>query len=139
MSSIKDEIGISASADKAYGALTRQEGYRGWWNAAGDVAESVGGEAKLRFVKDGNPVNMRFRIEEMKPKELVRWTCLEHDMPGWVGTTLTWRITDSGNGVLVSLDHGGWKGPPPEPVAQGWKHFMGSLKAYVETGTGQPW
>jgi hypothetical protein len=24
----------------------------------GEVAESVGGEAKLRFVKDGNPVNI---------------------------------------------------------------------------------
>jgi hypothetical protein len=23
--------------------------------------------------------------------------------------------------------------------SQGWKHFLGSLKLYVETGTGQPW
>jgi hypothetical protein len=41
--------------------------------------------------------------------------------------------------VRVSFEHGGWKGAPPEPVMQGWKHFLGSLKAYVETGTGQPW
>jgi hypothetical protein len=47
-------------------------------------------EAKVRFVKEGNPVNMGFRIDEMK-------------------------------------------------VAQGWKHFSGSLTSYVETGTGQPW
>ena len=39
----------------------------------------------------------------------------------------------------VKLDHAGWKGDPPEPVAQGWKHFLGSMKSYLETGAGQPW
>ena len=73
MNAIKDEIRIQAPASKVYDALTRQAGYRGWWNAAGEVAESVGGEAKLRFVKDGNPVNMRFRIDEMRANDCVRW------------------------------------------------------------------
>lgn len=139
MSAIKDEVRISASADNTYRALTRQEGYRGWWNAAGEVDEKVGGEAKLRFVKDGNPVNMRFHIDETKPNESVRWTCVGHDMQSWVGTTLTWRIKAAGDGVLVTLDHDGWNDAPPEPVIQGWKYFLQSLKAYLETGAGQPW
>jgi uncharacterized protein YndB with AHSA1/START domain len=139
MSSIKDEIRIQASPGKVYEALTQQAGYRGWWNKVGEVPEKVGEEAQLRFVKDGQPVNMRFRIDEMKPSELVRWTCIAHDAPPWIGTILTWRIKDSGGTTLVSLDHAGWKDAPPEPVAQGWRHFIASLKAYVETGTGQPW
>jgi uncharacterized protein YndB with AHSA1/START domain len=139
MSSIKDEVRIAASAGKVYEALTRQAGYRGWWNAVGDVPESIGGEAALRFVKEGNPVNMRFRIDEMQPNQRVRWTCIAHDMPSWVGTSLTWEIKEAGGAVLVTLDHAGWNGAGPEPVAQGWKHFLGSLKSYVETGTGQPW
>ncbi|GEM_PF-176183 len=139
MSSIKDEIRIHGTANKVYEALTREAGYRGWWNAAGEVEETVGGEANLHFVKDGTPVNMRFHIDEMKTNERVRWTCVAHDMPNWVGTVLTWRLQDAGGAVLVSLEHSGWKEAGPEPVAQGWKHFLGSLKSYVETGTGQPW
>jgi uncharacterized protein YndB with AHSA1/START domain len=139
MNSIKQEIKIKASASKVYAALTSQEGYRGWWNAVAEVPSGVGGDAKLHFVKDGTPVNMRFRIDEMKPNEVVRWTCVAHDMPNWVGTTLTWRIREAGGETVVSLDHSGWKGDAPDAVAQGWKHFVGSLKLYAETGTGQPW
>jgi uncharacterized protein YndB with AHSA1/START domain len=139
MSSINDEVRIATTAAKAYEALTRQAGYRAWWNAAAQVAESAGGEAKLYFVKDGAPVNMTFRIDEMKANESVRWSCIAHDMPSWVGTTLNWRIKDGGGAVVVSLDHSGWKDAGPAPVSQGWKHFLGSLKSYLETGTGQPW
>ncbi len=139
MSSIKDEIRIQATPGKAYEALTRQAGYRSWWNAVGEVAENIGGEARLHFVKDGHPVNMTFRIEEMTANEGVRWTCVAHDMPSWVGTSLTWRIKQSGDAVVVSLDHSGWKDAAPEPVAQGWRHFLGSMKSYLEAGTGQPW
>jgi uncharacterized protein YndB with AHSA1/START domain len=139
MSSIKDEVRIVAPIAKVYAALVTQAGYRGWWNAVADVPEKVGGEAQLRFVKDGMPVNMRFRIDEMKPNQGVRWTCIAHDMPSWVGTTLDWKLSEGGGGVLVSFEHAGWKDAAPEPVAQGWKHFLGSLKLYVETGTGQPW
>jgi uncharacterized protein YndB with AHSA1/START domain len=139
MSSIKDEVRINTTAAKAYAALTSQPGYRAWWNAVAEVPDSVGAEAKLRFVKDGSPVNMRFRIDEMRSNESVRWTCIAHDMQNWVGTSLTWRIQEAAGSVVVSLDHEGWKDAGPEPVKQGWNHFLGSLKSYLETGTGQPW
>ena len=67
MNSIKDEVRIQATAGKVYEALTRQAGYRAWWNTKAEVPESVGGEAKLYFVKDGRAVNMCYRIDEMKP------------------------------------------------------------------------
>jgi len=75
MSSIKDEVRIAAPIAKVYAALSTQAGYRGWWNAVGEVAEGVGGEAQLKFVKDGTPVNMGFRVDELKPNQSVRWTC----------------------------------------------------------------
>ena len=139
MSSIKQEIQIAAGLDKVYAALSTQAGYRGWWNAVGEVPERFGGEAQLKFVKDGTPVNMAFRIDALQRNEAVRWTCIAHDMPSWVGTTLDWKLSQQGDGVLVSFEHAGWKDAGPEAVAQGWKHFLSSLKLYVETGTGQPW
>src|SRR5882762_7151953 len=109
MSAIKDEIRIQGSAGKVYEALSRQAGYRAWWNKAGEVPEVVGGEAKLYFVKDGTPVNMRFRIEEMNLNEGVRWTCTAHDMPNWVGTTLSWRIKETGGAVVFRWNTPGGK------------------------------
>jgi uncharacterized protein YndB with AHSA1/START domain len=139
MNAIKDEIRIAASASKVYEALVSQAGYRRWWNAAGEVAEVVGGTADLHFIREGKPVNMRFRIDEMNANESVRWTCVGNDSPTWIGTTLNWRIREAGGEVLLTFGHDGWKEAPPEMIAQSWKHFLGSLKSYVETGTGQPW
>ena len=117
MNAIKDEIRIAASASKVYEALVRQAGYRGWWNAAGGVAEVVGGEANLHFIKEGKPVNMRFRIDELKANESVRWTCVGNDSPTWVGTTLNWRIKDAGGVVLLTFGPDGWKEAPPGRIA----------------------
>ena len=139
MNSIKDELQIHATSAQVYAALTQQSGYRSWWNAVAEVPEVVGGEAQLRFVKDGTPVNMRFRIDSLQPHVGVKWTCIGHDMPSWVGTTLDWKLSAQGGSVLVSFEHAGWKDGGPDAVAQGWKYFLGSLKLYLETGTGQPW
>jgi uncharacterized protein YndB with AHSA1/START domain len=141
MSTLKDEIRMQASATNVYQALTTQIGYRSWWNATAEVAETVGGEAALHFVKDGTPIHMYFRIDEQTSNQSVRWTCVKHDMPSWVGTTLSWNLqaNPQGTEVLLTLDHNGWQGEAPEAVAQGWKHFLASLKSYVETGKGQPW
>ena len=103
MIAIKDEIRIAAPASKVYEALTRQAGYRGWWNAAGEVPEAVGAEANLHFVKEGQPVNMRFLIDEMKANDSVRWTCVANDAPSWVGTTLDRRSSAPGGSVLVPV------------------------------------
>jgi|SRR5688572_7992484 uncharacterized protein YndB with AHSA1/START domain len=139
MNSIKQEVRIKGSVRQVYEAITMEAGYRAWWNKAGEVPEAVGGESKLHFIKDGQPVEMRFRIDEMTKDATVRWTCIAHDMPSWVGTTLSWRLAAQGADVLVSFEHAGWKDVAPDAVAQGWQHFIGSLKSYVETGTGQPW
>jgi len=82
---------------------------------------------------------MRFRLEETVPNRAVRWTCVGHDMDSWVGTTLTWDLASDGDATEVSFEPSGWKGGAPEPVVRGWRHFMGSLRSYVETGQGQPW
>ena len=139
MNSIKQEVRIEAAIAQVFEALSTEAGYRGWWNQRAEVPTAPGGEAKLYFLKDGNPVNMRFRIDDTTLNRHVRWTCTAHDMPSWVGTTLDRQLKAEGNTVLVSFEHAGWKDAAPEPVAQGWRHFLGSLKAYVERGSGEPW
>ena len=140
MSAIKDHVQINTTPDEAYAALSTQSGYRGWWSKDCQIAAEIGGESQLRFDKEGNIVTMRFRSDELEPNRRIAWTCVAHDMPSWVGTTLSWTISETSGGVRVALVHDGWKmETPPDMVIQGWKHFLGSMKQYLETGTGQPW
>ena len=139
MSTINDEITINSTPAKAFEALTTQAGYRAWWNKLAEVPANVGGEARLEFNKEGQIIKMRFRIDAQVYNERVKWTCTGHDMPSWIGTTLDWKLRSNGSQVVVALEHAGWKEAAPEPVKQGWKHFLGSLKTYLEGGAGQPW
>ena len=139
MSKIEQTVRIEATPNRVFQALTRADDYRGWWSKNCAIAEWEGGECLLHFIKDGNPVSMRFRVDAMDENRGVQWTCLANDAPPWVGTTVAWRIEPAGAAVDLHLDHAGWSDTPPPPVAQGWQHFTASLKAYVETGTGSPW
>lgn len=139
MSSIKEKVIIRASTEKVFGALSSTAGYQGWWSKDCQIAETPGGESKLKFNKEGTIVSMRFRVDEVVPNRSVRWTCIGHDMESWIGTTLAWTLTPDGNATEVSFEHAGWKGEAPEPVVQGWRHFVGSLRSYLEAGQGQPW
>jgi uncharacterized protein YndB with AHSA1/START domain len=139
MSTIKEKLMVRGSTDKVFRALTEQAGYNGWWSKDCEIARRPGEESQLKFNKEGTIVSMRFRLDEVAPNKSVRWTCTGHDMESWVGTTLRWNLVPDGDITEVSFEHGGWKQEAPEPVVQGWRHFVGSLRSYVETGTGQPW
>jgi uncharacterized protein YndB with AHSA1/START domain len=139
MSIIKEKLIVRGSTAKVFGALTEQAGYNGWWSKDCQIARNVGEESKLKFNKEGNIVSMRFRVDEVIANKSVRWTCVGHDMESWVGTTLRWELTSDDPSTEVSFEHGGWQGPAPEPAVQGWRHFLGSLRSFIETGTGQPW
>jgi uncharacterized protein YndB with AHSA1/START domain len=139
MNTIKEKLIVRGKPGKVYEALTTPTGYRGWWSKDCQIAQKPGEESALKFNKDGNIVSMRFRLDDTLPERSVRWTCVGHDMASWVGTTLKWDLVSDGDATEVSFEHGGWTGQAPEPVVQGWRYFMGSLRSYVETGQGQPW
>jgi uncharacterized protein YndB with AHSA1/START domain len=138
MSTISQKVTIRATPQQVREALVRPEEYRGWWSKNCAIADWIGGESLLHFLKEGTHVSMRFRVDELAASR-VQWTCVAHDFEPWVGTTLSWTIQPAEGAAEVSLAHEGWKGEPPPPVAEGWQHFLGSLKSYVETGVGQPW
>lgn len=141
METIRHTLTLSARPDVAYRAVATSEGLQGWWCANSDIATAVGEETELRFVKDGTPVTMRFRVDALDRNQRVAWTCLESPNPIWVGSTLTWAIRAEGTGTTLEFVHAGLAagGPPYDMTAEGWQHFMASLKQYAETGTGQPW
>ena len=84
---------------------------------------------------------MKFRDDALDGERRVAWSCTDNANPEWVGSALTWEITPRDGGSRLTFTHDGFAagGPPYEMTAEGWKHFMASLKSYADTGSGQPW
>ncbi len=134
---------INATPETIYSALATQAGINGWWSKDCDIAASTGGTSTMRFIKEDRPVTMVFRVEELSPNR-VAWTCTNNDNPAWIDTTLVFDFKADGEGSAFTFRHGNfaeqWLNTPPYTMtAEGWQHFMNSLKAYCESGTGQPW
>jgi len=138
---IKFNEKINASPATIWAAAGTEKGIQSWWCQNSKVAEELGGEIVLNFVKDGSPVVMEFKVDQLSPNEKVVWTCTNNGNPAWINTTLTFIVAENGD---FSFIHGNFdeklKGQPAfENTADGWKHFIASFKSYCETGEGQPW
>jgi len=138
---IKNSFKIKAESEAVYSAISTVKGIRGWWCKDSEIALTEGGEHSLNFLKEGKPVVMKFKIDELSPNRKVVWTCTENGNPTWIGTQLIWEIDEDG---AFRFNHANFddkyaETPPVQMTEQGWKHFMSSLKSYCETGEGQPW
>ena len=138
---IREHMKINVNPGTIYSAVSTPQGIKGWWCEDSEITNEVGGINTLHFLKEGKPVDMKFKIDEMSPDGKVIWTCIENANPTWIGTTLTYEFDKNGEFDLI---HGNfddkWKGSDPfKSTEEGWKHIMHSLKSYCETGKGEPW
>ncbi len=141
MSDIRHQITTNASTDAAFAALTSLTGLSGWWSRDCDIGQGVGAEHELRFQKDDRMVAMRFRVEALEPGARVRWRCIENGNPAWPGTTLEWQLVPTDEGSTILFEHRDFaapSGPAYEMTVGGWTHFVASLRAFLDTGAGQP-
>lgn len=137
-----------AKADPAavYAALTTPEGLRGWWTPECAVAAEVGGTNHFRF----GGTHKAMRIERLEPGREVRWRCTAAHIDvdrlarkdEWVGTQLVFHLAPDGQGqTRLDFAHLGLV-PALECYdlcSNGWRHFLGSLQQFVETGHGTPY
>ncbi len=132
MVNILHRVGIAASANKVYEALTTLEGNQGWWdsNAKGDAKKN----GVLTFFKD---VDMK--VVETQPNELVKWKCVRGPAE-WVDTEIIFELVQRGAQTFVLFSHVGWKNPVEfmHHCSTQWAYFVVSLKELVETGKGHP-
>jgi uncharacterized protein YndB with AHSA1/START domain len=145
MEKIESTIEIAAPPAELYRALTTTEGHRGWWTTDCAVGGAVGEDAVFRFDPmgdgGGDVTEMRFRIDRLEPDRSVAMTCVgQKNNPDWQDTRLTFTLSPSGSGTRVGLAHSAWRerNRVYDMCVGGWNHFLSSLKAYAETGTGTP-
>jgi uncharacterized protein YndB with AHSA1/START domain len=133
----QSSVTLAASPDVVFEALTTTEGLAGWWTpVTGDGL--TGGELTFSF---GGAAQAVMRVDAAERGVGVRWTNLACVVEDWVGTTVRFDLeaTPAG-GTELRFRHAGLT-PRLEcyrDCESGWDHFIPSLRAYVETGTGNP-
>jgi uncharacterized protein YndB with AHSA1/START domain len=132
MVDILHRVGIDASPEKIYEALTTLEGNRAWWdsNAAGDAKKG----GVLTFFKHTD-----MKVVETRPNELVKWKVVK-GMDHWANTEITFQLVPRDGQTFVLFSHAGWAKPVEfmHHCSTKWATFMLSLKQLAETGTGRP-
>jgi uncharacterized protein YndB with AHSA1/START domain len=133
----QSQVTLTASPDVVFEALTTTKGLAGWWTpVTGDGL--AGGELTFSF---GPAAQAVMRVDEAERGVGVRWTNLACHVEDWVGTTVHFGIeaTPAG-GTELRFRHAGLTPRLAcySDCKSGWNHFIPSLRAYVETGTGNP-
>ncbi len=133
-----DTAAIAAPPDRVLAALTTLGGLAGWWTPDVSGSPEPGGELTFRF--DGRATVMR--VEHVDPG-LVVWTCTENEIfDDWNGTSVWFDLRPrAGGGTNLAFRHVGLV-PEQECFTMcrpGWEHYLRSITAYVESGTGTPW
>jgi uncharacterized protein YndB with AHSA1/START domain len=133
----QSQLMLSASPHTVFAALTTTEGLTSWWTpVTGDGL--AGGELTFSF---GPQAWVTMRVDAAERDVRVSWTTLSCHFEDWVGTTLQFDIeaAPAGSTELRFRHHG--LTPRLECFSDcksGWDHFIPSLRAYAETGVGNP-
>jgi uncharacterized protein YndB with AHSA1/START domain len=132
MVDILHRVGITAKPAKVYEALTTIEGLAGWWTT------DTSGDGTLEF-RFGEVGGFDMKVMDLQPDRRVLWEVIDGPAE-WVGTTVSFDLTQSGEWTIVLFSHAGWREPVEfmNHCSTKWAVFLMSLKALVETGTGAP-
>ena len=136
MAKIKHRVGILASPQAVWAALTEPVRICGWWSSGADGSSEPDGILNLRF--DGL-TNLSFRV--MQNQKNKRLHLKNIDGPGaWNGSDLEFLLEQSEGQTFLVLKH--YNDEASEADFQffmtKWPIFLVSLKSYLETGTGSP-
>ena len=140
MLDILHRVGIKASSDQVYKALTTRDGLAGWWTTNTQGDSKLGGVIKFRFSVDGREIGgFDTKVLELRPAERVLWQVIEGP-PEWIGTKVSFELKQDGEYSIVLFKHAGWKEPVEfmHHCSTKWGSFLMSLKSLVETGQGAP-
>ncbi|HEY4108130.1 SRPBCC domain-containing protein [Puia sp.] len=158
MPDIHQSVLIGASAENVYRALTTQEGLAAWWTPDTTARAEVNSIARFPF---GPDYFKEMKITQLKPGELVKWTCIS-GAAEWTGTALSFTLLPGSKATLLRLHpeaqdqigqqsepegtllifrHDGWREDTPmfAECSYTWGQFLRSLKLLCETGEGRPW
>ena len=136
MHEISHRVGIKASVEKIYQALTTNEGLTQWWTNDVSGAGAVGSIIKFRF-NGGGP---DFKVTELEPNKTVRWQHSGNMPEAWVNTEISFQLSTDGVQTFVLFSHSNWQECSDfmAHCSTKWAVFLLSLKGAMETNQGKP-
>ncbi|MFJ6758147.1 MULTISPECIES: SRPBCC domain-containing protein [unclassified Streptomyces] len=134
MVDILHRVGITASPEKVYEALTTVEGLAAWWTT--DTSGTGDGVLEFRF---GDLGGFDMKVLDLQPNARVLWEVVDGPAE-WVGTTVGFDLTQDGEWTILMFAHAGWREPVEfmNHCSTKWAIFLMSLKSLLETGSGAP-
>ena len=131
-------VRVDATPNALFDALTDPSALSAWWTKADGVG-ATGGE--LRFTRTA-PEPLVIHVDDAARPGSVCWTVVECMFePDWVGTHPTFTITPvDGDASELHFRHVGLTADLEciDMCTAGWNHYLGSLRDFAETGTGNP-
>ena len=133
---INHRVGIKASPDKIYEALTTNNGLAQWWTNDISGAGGVGSIIEFRF-NGGGP---DFAVVELVANKTVRWKHSGNMPEPWMGTEILFQLQVENEQTFVRFTHSGWKESTDfmAHCSTKWAVFLISLKDAVESNQGRP-
>ncbi len=141
MADIVFEFDINAPPEKVYKAVTEEAGYKGWWTTNSMITPQVGSTAAFKLKDHGRDVAFTMLVSKLEPNKAVELTIKDAASPDWPGTKIAITLAPSEDGTHVVFSHLGFPstGGSFGFTNYNWGFFMGSLKAYTESGHGMPY
>lgn len=141
MADIIHRVGIKASPDKVFRALSTIEGLAGWWTADTSGASEIGRTITFQFRDPNGKTIGGFDMEVLKqePFKRVQWKCVKGPEE-WIGTDISFDLKQENDFTIVLFGHHNWR-ESIEFMAHcstKWGVFLMSLKELIETGKGKP-
>ncbi len=136
MADINHRVGIKASPEEIYAALTSDEGLAKWWTHDTSGAGAEGSLIEFRFTGMGPD----FEVLELIPNKRVRWKHSGNMPDAWMGTEVLFELQTTEAQTFVKFTHSNWQEPTDfmAHCSTKWAVFMLSLKDSIETGKGKP-
>jgi uncharacterized protein YndB with AHSA1/START domain len=135
---ILHEVGIAASPQAIFEALTDKKKLAAWWTSdtRGDGAK-VGGVLEFWF----GDFCQKFEVTDLQPGRYVKWKASQKEtMDEWAGTEIRFKLCPEDEQCMVAFSHSGWRdssGMLPHCSTK-WAVFLVSLKELLEKGKGRP-
>ncbi|WP_152361863.1 SRPBCC family protein [Microlunatus speluncae] len=138
MVDILHRIGTTAPLGDVYAAVSTIDGLAGWWTADTGGDATVGGKIEFRFQDAPPPGGFDMLVRENEAGQRVVWEVVG-GADEWIGTTIYFELSTEDDYTIVLFSHRGWREPVPfmHHCSTKWATFLMSLKALVETGTGE--
>jgi len=131
MPDILHRVGVDASPERVFAALTTIDGLRGWWISTATGHAAKGGRIDFGFCD--------MYVVDTVPNRLVHWRCIRGPEE-WLNTEVAFRIERKDGQTFVLFTHANWKEPVEfmHHCSTKWATFLLSLRDQLENSGGHP-